>query len=139
MFEIEVPPLRNRLDDIPPLVAHFLEIFSKKYHKPGIKLPASLMGKLQKYHWPGNIRELKNSMERAVILDKSGKITADSIFPPQQQRPTEDPAKRYDLIENEKRLILDVIQKNRGNMTRTAKDLGLERTALYRRIKKYGL
>jgi len=139
MFEIEIPPLRDRLDDLPPLVSHFLDIFSRKYHKPGIKLTASLLGKLRKYHWPGNIRELKNSVERAVILESSGKISADSIFPPQQQLPVDDPEKRYDLVENEKRLILDVIQKNRGNMTRTARDLGLERTALYRRIKKYGL
>jgi len=139
MFEIEIPPLRDRMDDLPSLVTHFLDIFKRKYHKPGLKLTTSLMNKLRKYHWPGNIRELRNSIERAVILENSGKISADSIFPPQQQLPLDDPEKKYDLVENEKRLILDVIQKNRGNMTRTASDLGLERTALYRRIKKYGL
>jgi DNA-binding NtrC family response regulator len=139
MFEVEIPPLRERLDDISLLVNHFLDKFSRKYHKPGIKISTLLVGKLRRYHWPGNIRELKNYMERAVIMDDNGKLSADSIFTLQQQRPLEDPTKRYDLVGNEKRLILEVIQKNRGNMTNTAKDLGLERTALYRRIKKHEL
>lgn len=139
MFEIRIPPLRDRQDDIPLLVSHFLEIFSRKYNKPHMKIPPSLLGKLRRYHWPGNIRELKNAMERAVILSNNRKLSAESIFPDMRQKPVENPALSYDLIENEKRLILDVIQKNRGNMTKTAEDLGLERTALYRRIKKYGL
>ena len=97
------------------------------------------MRKLKKYHWPGNIRELKNSVERAVILETSGQLSADSFFSPRKGPYADESARSYDLVENEKRLILDVIQKNRGNMTNTAKDLGLERTALYRRMKKYRL
>ncbi len=139
MFEIRIPPLRDRLDDLPSLVNHFLELFRKKYNKPGLRLSASVMGKLRKYDWPGNIRELKNSIERAVILENGGQLTADSLFPSRQTPDRRDTPKSLNLVENEKRLILDVIKLNRGNMTRAARDLGLERTALYRRMKKYGL
>jgi len=139
MFEIEIPPLRERTDDIPPLAQSFLIKFRAKYHKHSLNLSSSVMGKLKKYHWPGNIRELKNAMERAVILENSRTLTAESIFPPSRNLSLTGPFKSYDLVENEKRLIQEVIQKNRGNMTNTARDLGLERTALYRRLKKYGL
>jgi DNA-binding NtrC family response regulator len=139
MFEIDVPPLRERPDDIPPLVQFYLEKFKIKYQKPNLKLSPKVLQKLQKYHWPGNIRELKNAMERAVILESSRTLTAESIFPPSRSLSTVGAVKSYDLVENEKRLIQEVIQRNRGNMTNTARDLGLERTALYRRIKKYGL
>ena len=139
MFEIEIPPLRERLEDLPPLINYYLDKFKTRYNKPGIKLSATVMRKLKKYHWPGNIRELKNSVERAVILETSGQLSANSFFPPRKGSYTDESARSYDLVENEKRLILDVIQKNRGNMTNTAKDLGLERTALYRRMKKYRL
>lgn len=139
MFEIEIPALRDRPDDIPPLVTYYLEYFKSRYNKAGLRLSASVMGKLKKYPWPGNVRELKNSVERAVILEESGQITAESLFPSKLPSPGKGAEKSYDLVENEKRLILEVIQRNRGNMTRTAMDLGIERTALYRRIKKYGL
>lgn len=139
MFEIVVPPLRERPEDIPPLVDHYFEEFKVKYQKPGLKLSAPVIGKLKKYDWPGNVRELKNAVERAVILENGQQLSARSFFPPSQKYSTAGSVKSYNLAENEKRLILEVIQKNRGNMTRTAQDLGLERTALYRRLKKYGL
>jgi DNA-binding NtrC family response regulator len=139
MFEIVVPPLRERPGDIPLLVEHYFEEYKAKYRKPGLKLPASVAGKLKKYGWPGNVRELKNAVERAVILENGQHLSARSFFSPSRQYAAADPAKSYNLVENEKRLITEVIQKNRGNMTRTARDLGLERTALYRRLKKYGL
>ncbi len=139
MFEIEMPPLRNRPDDIPLLVQYYLDKFSSKYNKTKLKLPAKVLEKLKKYSWPGNIRELKNSVERAVILENSEKLSAESFFPFHQAMSVPNSGKPYNLIENEKRLILEVIQKNRGNMTNSARDLGLERTALYRRMKKYGI
>jgi len=139
MFEISIPPLRERVDDIPGLANFYLDKFKAKYHKPSLSLSASFAGKLKKYDWPGNIRELKNSMERAVILENSKQLTAESVFPALRKDRISEPGKSYDLVENEKRLILEVIKKNRGNMTQTAKDLGLERTALYRRLKKHGL
>jgi DNA-binding NtrC family response regulator len=139
MFEINIPPLRERLDDIPPLVRFYLEKFRQKYQKPNLKLSPKVLQKLQKYPWPGNIRELRNAMERAVILESGRTLTAESIFPPSRSLSPVGAGRSYDLVENEKRLIQEVIQRNRGNMTKTARDLGLERTALYRRIKKYGL
>jgi len=139
MFEIEIPPLRERPDDIPLLARHYLDVFSRHYNKPGLKLSASVSEKLKKYPWPGNVRELKNSVERAVILETGGQIKAESVFPHRPPGAPDHSGRDYRLSENEKRLILEVIQKNRGNMTRTARDLGIERTALYRRIKKYGI
>ena len=139
MFEIEVPPLRERPDDIPLLVRHYLDLFSRHYNKSGLELSPSVSEKIKEYVWPGNVRELKNSVERAVILETGGQITAEYIFPQHPSRTKEATRRDYTLTENEKRLILEVIQKNRGNMTRSARDLGIERTALYRRIKKYGL
>jgi len=139
MFEIEIPSLRDRPDDIPPLVAYYMDYFKIRYNKAGLKLSASVMEKLKKYPWPGNVRELKNSVERAVIMEESGQITAGSLFPSKLPSTAMNAEKSYDLVENEKRLILEVIQRNRGNMTQTARELGIERTALYRRIKKYGL
>jgi transcriptional regulator with PAS, ATPase and Fis domain len=139
MFEIEIPPLRERPDDIPLLVRHYLDVFSRHYNKTGLELSASVSEKLKKYPWPGNVRELKNSVERAVILETGGQISAESVFP-QHPPQTKDTLRRdYRLTENEKRLIMEVIEKNRGNMTQSARDLGIERTALYRRLKKYGL
>ena len=139
MFEIEIPPLRERPDDIPLLARHYLNVFSRHYNKPGLKLSASVSEKLKKYPWPGNVRELKNSVERAVILETGSQIKAESVFPPRPPRAPELHGRDYRLSENEKRLILEVIQKNHGNMTQSARDLGIERTALYRRIKKYGI
>jgi len=139
MFEIEIPPLRDRPDDIPLLVRHYLDVFSRHYNKPELKLSASVSEKLKKYPWPGNVRELKNSVERAVILETGGQIKAESVFPHRPLISKDTPGRDYRLAENEKRLIMEVIQKNRGNMTLSAMDLGIERTALYRRIKKYGI
>ncbi len=139
MFEIEIPPLRERPDDIPQLVQHYLEKFKIKYQKPALRITSSVANKLRKYAWPGNIRELKNAIERAVILENSHQLTITSLFPVPQKFPTNSSQKSYDLVENEKKLILEVIHNNRGNMTKSASDLGLERTALYRRLKKYGI
>lgn len=139
MFEINIPPLRDRPDDIPALMDFYLEKFKAKYHRPALKLSSSILEKVKKYSWPGNIRELRNAVERAVILETGRTLSAESIFPPTRKATQVGAVKSYDLVENEKRLILEVIQRNKGNMTNTARDLGLERTALYRRLKKYGL
>ncbi len=139
MFELTLPPLRDRLDDITVLTNYYLERFKNKYQKKNIKISYTTTEKLKRYDWPGNIRELRNSIERAVILESRNQISAESIFPIHHTVFKSAKTKTFNLIENEKQLILEVIQKNKGNMTKTAKDLGLERTALYRRMKKYGL
>jgi len=139
MFELDIPALRDRVDDIPSLTRYYLEKFKTKYQKKNIKISDSTIEKLKRYNWPGNIRELKNSIERAVILESKTQLSAESIFPSNQSIAKNHAAQTFNLEENEKQLILKAIQKNLGNMTRTAKDLGLERTALYRRMKKFGL
>jgi DNA-binding NtrC family response regulator len=140
MFEIAIPPLRDRPDDIPPLVDHYLEQFCRKYHRAPLRVGSTLMDRLRNHAWPGNIRELRNSLERAVILESSGQLSQETLFPSSRKdASTPRGRKSFNLVENEKQLILEAISKNQGNMTRTAQDLGLERTALYRRMKKYGL
>ena len=74
--EITLPPLRDRVEDIPELVGHFVNLYSRKYQKPGMRLDASLLKKLRTHHWPGNIRELQHSVEKAVILSE-GKVISD--------------------------------------------------------------
>lgn len=139
MFELEIPPLRDRVDDIPSLTKYYLERFKLKYKKTKIRISDSTIEKLKRYNWPGNIRELKNSVERAVILESKTHLTAESIFPSNQSIAKSNSVQTFNIEENEKQLILKAIQKNMGNMTKTAEDLGLERTALYRRMKKYDL
>jgi DNA-binding NtrC family response regulator len=137
--EIHVPSLRERKNDIPLLVEHFLEIYRQKYHKSQLKISQQTLRKLKNYPWPGNIRELKNAIERAVILSGSGQLSTSNLFPTSYPVPTPEMRDAFNLDEHEKQLILKAIHHNRGNMTRTARDLGIARAALYRRMKKHGL
>ena len=139
MVEIHVPSLRERKDDIPLLINHYLEIFKQKYHKPKLRISQNTLGKLKKYSWPGNIRELKNAVERAIILGNSGQLSPSSLFVPGYSVTETQGGNSFNINENEKHLIIRAINHNRGNITNAARDLGIARTALYRRMKKYGL
>ena len=137
--EIRVPALRERFEDIVPLSEYFLNRYGQKYKRPGMRIEKSVLTRLRKYQWPGNIRELQHAIERAVILNE-GKViqTADLLIntgiPP---KPNEDTPRTMD--EMEKQFILESLQKHEGNVTNTAKTLGMTRTALYRRMKKHGI
>lgn len=137
--EIRVPALRERIEDIVPLSEYFLNRYGQKYKRPGMRIEKSVLTRLRKYQWPGNIRELQHAIERAVILNE-GKViqTADLLIntgiPP---KPNEDTPRTMD--EMEKQFILESLQKHEGNVTNTAKTLGMTRTALYRRMKKHGI
>ncbi len=135
--EIILPPLRDRGEDILQLAEHFLSVFSEKYGKPGLSLSGSSQSALLSYRWPGNIRELQHAVERAVILTDSGEIHPSDLFP--QERPDETTNGILTLEEKEKEYIREVLNRNEGNVTQTARILGLTRTALYRRLNKYGL
>jgi len=137
--EIHLPALRERKNDIPLLVDHFLEIYRQKYHKSELKISQHTLRKLKNYPWPGNIRELKNAVERAVILSSSGQLSSANLFPTSYPVPAPELQNIFNLEENEKQLIMKAINHNRGNMTRTARELGIARAALYRRMKKFGL
>jgi DNA-binding NtrC family response regulator len=138
--EIQLPPLRDRQEDIPLLVDHFLAIFSKKYQK-GIKgVSAPALKKLERYHWPGNIRELIHTLERAVILTEANVLQPiDFLFPEAEKEVEGVVFDNYNLEEVEKAVIRKALKKHEGNVSHAAKELGLTRTSLYRRMEKYGL
>ncbi len=136
-IEVTVPALRDRAEDIPLLANHFLKTYRKKYQKSGIKLNSEVIKGLQEYDWPGNIRELQHAIERAIILTDQATLTlADFNL---SQDTEADKEVNLDLKEMEKTLILKALEKNKGNITHAAKDLGIDRLALYRRLEKYGL
>lgn len=138
-FEVHLPPLRERLDDIPILAEHFLKISSSKYNKPRIKVKKSTLKLLTKHNWPGNIRELQNTVERAVILSDNDEIVIDDFLLKKTELKIDTNEETLNLDEMEKAIIMKALHKNNGNVTKAANDLGLQRNALYRRLEKYGL
>ncbi len=139
--EIVVPPLRTRGDDILELAQHFCQLYGGKYMKPGISFGKAAAEKLLHYHYPGNVRELQYTIERAVIMAEGNKLgDTDIIFSPIEsvKALAEEPMELH-LGALEKNTILKVIDKHHGNITKAAKELGLTRTALYRRLSKYDI
>ena len=138
--EINLPPLRNRREDIPDLVSHFMTHYSKKYNRPLPALYTTALEKLKNHTWPGNIRELRHTIERAMILNDSSHFYAQdfvlSAVEPMAQTVIQD---SRTLEETEKQLLQKVLEKHQGNISRAARELGITRTSLYRRMEKYGL
>ncbi len=137
--ELTIPPLRDRTDDIPPLVEHFLEIYCKKYKMPLKRVNASTYKRLEKHSWPGNIRELQHAVERAVIMSESNILEPQDFFLSQYENGDGSEPDTYNLEETERFLIRKVIDKHGGNISKAARELGLTRASLYRRIEKHGL
>lgn len=139
--EIIVPPLRKRGDDVVLLAKHFAKIYSAKYLKPANDFEPRALEKLKAYHFPGNVRELQYTIERAVIMSDSEKLQAsDLIFSPlESAKDMPDETPDFTLSTIEKNTILKVIEKHNGNISKAAKELGLTRTALYRRLSKYDI
>ncbi len=138
--EIKLPPLRNRLDDIPVLADHFINIYCKKYNKVLKKVSSQASGKLKNYNWPGNIRELQHTIERVVIMSESEILQPDDFYFSSKDVKEENIGfNNYHLEEAEKMLIIKAVSKYEGNLTKAAKELGLTRASLYRRLEKYGL
>lgn len=139
--EIKLPPLRERKEDIPLLCKHFLKIYSAKYNKGEKEISPAAINKLKECQWPGNVRELQHSIERAVIMTDAKVLgpsdfllsSIDSTHEEEITFPT------YQIEEAEKLLIIKAISRHGGNITKAAKDLGLTRASLYRRLEKYGL
>jgi DNA-binding NtrC family response regulator len=138
--EIHLPPLRDRSEDVPLLAQHFLEKYGPRYHKPHVELPRATMNKLQKYDWPGNVRELEHAVERALILSEDNVLEPEDFFLTSAET-SDDSSLNVEskLDEVERGVIQKALAKHGGNVTQTAKELGLTRTALYRRLEKYGL
>ncbi len=141
--EITLPPLRERQEDIPLLVNHFLEVYCKKYKIPKKKLHTNTLKRLEKHDWPGNIRELQHAVERAVIMSDSNTLQPNDFFlstqSQQEKKGSALPADATNLEETEKMLIRKVVDKHGGNISKAAKELGITRASLYRRIEKYEL
>ena len=137
--EITLPPLRKRKEDIIMLANHYAKIYADKYIKPVPAFDAACREKLLQYHFPGNVRELQYCIERAVIMSEGEELKAsDIIFSPLETvRTNDDEEGDLKLSNLEKNTILKVIEKHNGNISRAAKELGITRTALYRRLSKY--
>lgn len=138
--EIHLPPLRERGEDIPLLAKHFLGIYAQKYKKRNKKLGTQAITHLQQYRWPGNVRELQHAIERALIMTENDLLSPDDFFFLNQKRmSSEAQFNSLNLDDVEKTVIEKALQKYAGNISKAAKELGLTRASLYRRLEKYGL
>jgi len=138
-IEINLPPLRERGQDILILAEHFLSIYTKKYNRKikGISVP--LQKKLMAYHWPGNVRELQHVIERAVIVTQNTTLSEDDFVIRKTSNNNNPLVETYYLEDLEKQLIIKTLKKHNGNITDASKEMGISRQALYRRIEKFNL
>jgi two-component system, NtrC family, response regulator HydG len=133
---IEVPPLRERPEDIPVLVEYYLQHYACKYSKSIQGITRSALEKLKAHHWPGNIRELQHTIEKTIILCESDMLKAEDIIISGMNQGSIQAG--LNLADNEKALIGKAMKKNRGNVSLTARDLGINRSTLYEKLKRYG-
>lgn len=136
--EIRLPPLRERITDVPILANHFLDIYARKYQKKSIRFASSTLSKLKKYDWPGNVRELQHTVERAVIMAEGSSLQPDDfLLKAKHSKPKVSGS--LNLEEVERITIKNAMLKHNGNITQAAEELGLARASLYRKIAKYGI
>src|SRR5271166_3476918 len=142
-----MPPLRQRREDIPALLAHFIKQFSEENGVPPIEIEPGAMRTLQAYSWPGNIRELRNFCENAVVLRKGGKLTEFDLDPRFRGAPGSGPtaggpadagsASTLSVEQNEKRILREALIKSRGNRTKAAELMGISRRTLHRKLAQW--
>tara|TARA_Y100000588_G_C14225986_1_gene913159 strand:- start:1143 stop:2234 length:1092 start_codon:yes stop_codon:yes gene_type:complete len=140
--DITVPPLRDRGTDITELSRHFVSLYAEKYNKNPFTFDSGFISKLKKHDFPGNVRELQYVLERAVIMTDGSVLKPDDLVFSSIERPTSTTrleTKSLNLDDLEKNAILTVLEKNKGNVSKSAKELGITRAALYRRLEKYEL
>tara|TARA_R110001599_G_scaffold1889_3_gene9599 strand:- start:64994 stop:66370 length:1377 start_codon:yes stop_codon:yes gene_type:complete len=139
-IEIQLPPLRDRIEDIEALTDHFIKLYSKKYKKEVNGCSKETITKLEKHSWPGNVRELQHSVERAVIMSETNTLLPGDFLLTQETNDTEQVVfDDYNLEEVEKMVLRKALKKHEGNISKAADELGLTRASLYRRMDKYGL
>jgi DNA-binding NtrC family response regulator len=145
--ELQLPALRERAEDVMPLLEHFIAHYSEKYRLPQRRLAAAALSSVQSYAWPGNVRELAHAAERAVVtsnkveLDAADLLPASGLMPPATP-PTASsshPLHSLHLDTLERQAIAAALQQHAGNVSQAARALGITRTALYRRMDKHGL
>ena len=159
VFPINLPPLRDRLDDLPVLVTHFITKFARQMGVPVAGASSDALQKLREYNWPGNVRELENIIERGMILAKGAQIVAAHLDfgrratsanqsgpvptvmapPPAAQQAEDGKSLAERLLESERKEIVAAVEKSRGNIASAARQLGINRSTLYYRLRKHGL
>ena len=144
VVRIMMPPLRERTDDIPVLLEHFIKVYSAENAYEPVTIEPGAMRHLQAYSWPGNIRELRNFAENAVVLRRGGKVSEFDLEPrfrgevaPPPAMLTATPTNPYSVEDNEKRLLREALMKARGNRTKAATLLGISRRTLHRKIAQW--
>lgn len=137
-IQIDVPPLRERTEDIPGLAGFFLERYREKYRKPRLYLSSKGIDRMKQYRWPGNIRELEHAIEKAFILSEKDELEPALLVPDRATSHT-GPTPSFNLEENERQVIARALEQFRGNISLTAEKLGINRSTLYTKIRKYGL
>ena len=149
MVSLHVPPLRERREDIPRFIDHFLEIYRQRFNRPKLDLSPEARQGLLKYSWPGNVRELRNCLERAAAISVSDKIEASQIpfLSTEQKSPATNHAAHAaapavetvpkTLEELEREPILRVLNQSDGNRERAAAILGISSRTLYRKLREY--
>lgn len=137
--EITLPPLRERIEDLPELVEHFVKLYCKKYNKSKMNVNASLIKKLRSHKWPGNIRELQHSVEKAVILTDGNSINDHRFFIQRDEEPVDSLEEPKTLDDMERQMIQKSMEYHLGNLSKVAKELGITRATLYRKIEKFKL
>ena len=135
--ELHLPPLRERITDIPLLALHFLEVFKRKYQKKQMNISNAAIDKLKRYSWPGNVRELQHIIERAVIMTENKTLEDEDILI-QASMNQSAASNSLNLEEVERDTIYRALKKHAFNVSAAAKELGLGRTTMYRKMDKYG-
>ena len=138
-IKIELPALKERDNDIELLANFFLTKFANKYNKHEIKFNQNTISKLMQHSWPGNIRELQHTIEKAVILCDSNVILSTHCWPDGERSTKSYIPNTLNIDENEKVLIEKAIQKYKGNISMASKELGINRSTLYKKMEKYGI
>ncbi len=133
---LHIPPLRERPEDIEGFCFFFLQEFSRKYRKPGLRFSDKALEKLKTHNWPGNVRELKHAVERATILCE-GSVISPSDFFFRDSAVTAPESHVLNLKEVERAAVLRAVEVNQGNLSHAARDLGITRVTLYAKMKKY--
>ena len=144
VININIPPLRERLDDLIPLINHFVEIYKEKFNKNIKSISSGVLDIFRKYNWPGNIRELENVLEHAFVVCPGNTINIEHL--PERIWSNSDDPEYYSFLSTDKQLqnaekqvLITTLKLNEGNRNLTAEALGIDRTTLWRKMKKYGL
>ncbi|PYS95697.1 MAG: hypothetical protein DMF65_13870 [Acidobacteria bacterium] len=142
VISLHVPPLRQRREDIPALVEHFLAVFRERFNRPALDLTDEARQRLNAYDWPGNVRELRNALERSTALATSDRIEADQVLQSVSTQSEEGKTNAPDsapatLEQLERQHILRVLEDSGGNRERAAAILGISARTLYRKLREY--